>query len=129
MYMLLIKILLFFYKISDLIAKSQEDHVIICGDFNLALDPSLDVNNYKAINNPKSRALLVNTMNDHNLTDTFRYFHQKTRRYTWRRKNRVQQARLNYIISTNSILNIINSCNIIPGYRSDHSIVEMKINS
>ena len=43
---------IFFDKISDLIANSQEDHVIICGDLNLALDPSLDVNNYKAINNP-----------------------------------------------------------------------------
>ena len=59
--------------------------------------------------------------------DIFRYFHQKTRRYTWRRKNPVQ-ARLDYIISSNSILNIINSCNIIPGCCSNHSVVEMKVN-
>ena len=67
-----------FDKVSDLIANSQDDHVIICGDFNLALDPSLDVNNYKAINNLKLRVLLVNIIKDHNLTD-------------------IQQVRLDYI--------------------------------
>ena len=64
MYMILIKMLIFFYNISVLISNSQENHVIICGDFNLAVHPSIHVNNYKAINNWELLELLVNIMND-----------------------------------------------------------------
>ena len=37
-----------------MIENSTQDHVILCGDFNLALDPTMDTQNYLNINNPKS---------------------------------------------------------------------------
>ena len=39
----------------------------------------------------------------------------------------MKQARLDYFIASSSLLDIISSCNIKPGYRSDHSILELNI--
>ena len=49
------------------------------------------------------------------------------KRYTWRKKNLVKQARLDYFLVPSSMTDIIETINIKPGYRSDHSIVEMQI--
>ena len=117
----------FYAKLRDLITSNEQDYVMICGHFNLALDPTLDTNNYKSINNPKSRAIFKSTIECCNLTDIYRYFHPKTKRYTWRRKKPFQQARLDYIITSNAFVDVIEKCNIKPGYRTDHSIVEINI--
>ena len=66
-------------------------------------------------------------MNTCNMTDVFRYLHKETKRYTWRRKRPMQQARLDYIIVSNGLLDYIHSCQIRPGYRTDHSIVEINM--
>ena len=94
---------------------------------NLVLDPLLDFDHYKHINNPKSRYLLLEIMNSFNLRDTFRLFHPLVRRYTWRRKNPVRQARLDYFLVSHTMCDIITSCCINPSYRSDHSSIQIKI--
>ena len=114
-------------NLHDLILTCEQDYVIICGDLNLALDPSMDTNNYNFVNNPKSRATLLNTIESCNLTDIYRYFHPLTKRYTWHRKKPFQQARLDYIITSNNFVDLVEKCNIKPGYRTDHSIVELDI--
>ena len=43
------------------------------------------------------------------------------------KKNPMKQARLDYFIASSPFLDIISSCNIKPGYRSDHSIPELNI--
>ena len=57
----------------------------ICGDFNLVLDPILDLDNYRNVNNPKSREKLIEIMDDLNIIDYYRTLHSNERRYTWRR--------------------------------------------
>ena len=49
----------FFENLNDLVQNNQLDYTIICGDFNLVLNPDLDSHNYKAINNPRARARLL----------------------------------------------------------------------
>ena len=56
-----------------------------------------------------------------------REIHPDVKRYTWRRKNPLKQARLDYAIGTNSLLDITKSCKILPGYRSDHSRIELDL--
>ena len=85
----------------------------------------MDASNYKATNNPKSRSLLLQSLETYNLTDTYRYFHRETRRYTWWRKNPLQQARLDHTFVTNGPLDYIDNYHIKPGYRTDHSIVKV----
>ena len=42
-------------SINDIFENSTQNYTIICGDFNLILNPDIDSFNYKHINNPNSR--------------------------------------------------------------------------
>ena len=103
------------------------DYNVICGDFNLVLDPKMDSDNYKNINNPKARQVVLNIINDYTLIDAFRTFHPEVKRYSWREKNPIKQARLDYFLISDKMTDIVENCIIHPSYRSDHSIVELDI--
>ncbi len=49
---------LFYHKISEAIEEMENASCVICGDFNLVLDPNIDYHNYKSINNKKAREKL-----------------------------------------------------------------------
>ena len=66
-------------------------------------------------------------MNDLNLCDIYRRLHPTTRRYTWRRKNPVKQSRLDFFLASNSILDIVKTCDVKLSYRSNHSMIELEI--
>ena len=117
----------FFQNVKTLIEENTMAYVVLCGDFNLVLDPKLDSSNYVSINNPKSRQMVIQTLDLHNLKDAFRYFHPDIRRFTWRRRSPIKQARLDYFLVSSAFTDYISSCDIIPGYRSDHSIVKINI--
>ena len=66
----------FFEKIKQLIKTSPNFYyLIICGDFNLVLDPKKDSKNYKNINNPKSRQSVMQLMENFELVDAYRSIH------------------------------------------------------
>ena len=72
------------------------DHIVLCGDFNLVLNPRMDCSNYVSINNPNAHHTLIETLNTYNLKDAFRYFNPDTSRFIWHRRNPIKQARLDY---------------------------------
>ena len=76
----------FFRNIENLLLQSQTsyDFTIICGDFNLVLDPVKDTYNYKQINNPNPRHAVLDIIESCQLTDIFRIFNQTEKRFTWR---------------------------------------------
>ena len=52
-----------FYKnVQGLLKDTNSDYTLICGDFNLVLTPDLDSYNYKHINNPWARQIILNMM-------------------------------------------------------------------
>ena len=59
----------FFSDLKNRINQNEEDYIIICGDFNLVIDPKIDSNNYVNINNPQSRNILLDMLNSSNLID------------------------------------------------------------
>ena len=117
----------FFRKLERHIETAETDYTILCGDLNITLNPNLDCDNYKRINNPSARNKLLAIMELQNLSDIFRKLNPDKKRFTWRRKNPLKQARLDYFITSNSLLDLISSCTVKPGYRSDHSIIELNI--
>ena len=117
----------YFREVENYITSAETDHILITGDLNLVLDPKQDSDNYRHINNPNARKQLIETLEKHNLFDVFRKMNPQLRRYTWRRKNPMKQARLDYFIASAKLMDIISSCQIKPGYRSDHSIIETNI--
>lgn len=93
-------------NISDIIS-NLSNNVIIVGDFNLVLDPSIDYFNYLHINNPKARQVVLEQMNTHNLIYIYREFYPDIKRYTRRKPNPLRQARLDFILVSNSLICIV----------------------
>lgn len=118
----------FFKSLYEEIDNLGNDSVIICGDFNLVLNPQLDYYNYKQVNNKKARQFLLNEIESRNLVDPFRVLEPLKCRYTWRRKNPLQQARLDFFLVSEDIQQNINKCDIGISYRSDHSMVILEVN-
>ena len=54
------------------------------------------------------------------------YLHPDTFHFSWRR-HRQKQARLDYLLVSSSMINIIEKYDIKCSYRPDHSIVQMDI--
>ena len=89
----------FFQNVSEKISEFNNNSVIWCGDFNLVQNPKLDYKNYKSINNKNAREKVLEIINDQHLVDPYRDAHPELRRYTWRRKQPSQQARLDFFFS------------------------------
>ena len=117
----------FFEKVKDILHSNKQTFTMILGDFNLILDPLLDCDQYKHLNNPRSRKVVLEIINVFNLLDIFRFHHPSLKRYTWRRKNPFRQARLDYFLVSSAMQDIITSSSINPGYKSDHSNIQLKI--
>ena len=103
------------------------DFVLLAGDLNITLNPHLDSYNYRQLNNPGARNEMLSIINKYNLHDMFRLNHQDEKRYTWRRKNPLKQARLDYFVLSRPLSDLVSNCSVRPSYRSDHSILELSI--
>ena len=69
----------FFSSLGSNLENGNQDYNLICGDLNLTLDPNMDSNNYKHINNPRSRHAPSKC---HGRTQPLRYIPFSTSRIT-----------------------------------------------
>ena len=100
----------------------------MCGDWNFVLDPDLDYNNYLYINNPKARKVILDYIEEENLLDVWRVSNEDSRKYTWHRLNPViKQARLDFYLISENMFQFVTNTKIIPGYRTDHSGITLKL--
>ena len=66
----------------------ENDNIVICGYFDLVLNPEIDYDkNYKNVNNPKARDKVCELVENYSLVDIYREQHEESRRYTWRKSN------------------------------------------
>ena len=102
---------------------------ILCGDFNVVQDYNLDTFNYKNENNKKAHNTILEIKHDFNLIDPFRENNPLLKRYTWRKKGSkpLQMSRLDYFLLSESLHCSVNKCLIEPSYRSDHSMIILKM--
>ena len=121
---------IFYEKVRKTLDNFGNDKIVICGDFNLVLDPDLDYDNYIHINNPNARNKLIEIIQNKGLIDIFRDLHEDKRKYTWRKRNPIKQARLDFFLISDNLLPCINNSTIEPSYRSDHNsvILQLKFN-
>jgi exonuclease III len=100
---------------------------ILGGDVNTVQDYSLDTLNTKHRNNPKSHEEINMIKEDLDLYDPWRVQNPETKMYTWHNSTN-KLSRLDYFLVSAGTMNIIETTIIKPGYRSDHSIVELTLN-
>ena len=106
----------------------DHDYFIMCGDLNISLNQEMDTYNYVGSNNPKARESVLDLIDTCSLVDLYRYFNPDSRRYTWRRRNPIKQARLDYFIASQTLLDLVSQVDIKPGYKTDHSLISLFLN-
>ena len=117
----------FFDDIMNIIDDFGNESYIICGDFNLVLRPDIDYNNYCHVNNPKAREKVLEIVDERCLIDPFRELFPNLHRYTWRKKNPLKQARLDFFLCTEDMLTNLKDSKIEFSYRSDHSMIVLEL--
>ena len=61
------------------------------------------------------------------LTDIWRKANPDCKRYTWRKTKPLKQSRLDYFLLSDYLVSSFEDTDILPGYRSDHSMVTLKL--
>ena len=120
---------IFFENFFQVIEKIDNEYIAIGGDWNVALDPTKDLFRYRAIGRQRARKKIEDFMTVLKLTDVWRALNIDKRQYTWRKFNSTQQGRLDYFLISDSLLCNTNSAYISPGYRSDHSLISLELNT
>ena len=116
----------FYNDIATILKDIDNTHSILCGDWNLILNRSLDCVNYTSLNNPLARNRVLEMCNDLDLVDVWRIQNPELHRYSWRQHNTLKQSRLDFFLISSELLTKLVSCDIKPGYRTDHSLIDIK---
>jgi exonuclease III len=117
----------FYTNIKSVITDFENDNIIICGDWNLVLNPEKDTFNYKTINNPKARAEVLALIEEKELVDVWRSFHENENHFTWFKKNPIKMARLDFFLVSENILSLVTKTDILSKYRSDHAPIKITL--
>lgn len=59
--------------------------------------------------------------------DPWRINNPDARIYTWSKKSPIKQARLDFFLISEELMSLLHSVSILPGYRTDHSIIELQL--
>ena len=92
----------------------------------MVLDIFKDYQNYKHINNPKAREVVERMITG--LTCViYGDLNPDCQSYTWRRTAPFQQATLDFFLVTDSIVFLAEDSDINCGYRTDQSMILLKL--
>ena len=87
----------FYDRVMGELKNTRSQELILTGDWNLVLNPELDSQNYKHINNPKCREKVIDMTNELSLVDIWRELNARCKRFTWRHSQPVlQQSHLDF---------------------------------
>ena len=97
------------------------------GDYNIIQDPTLDKYNPKTTQPSANAKYLAGIKTEYHLDDIWRIINPNLKRYTWRRRNPLQQSLLDFWLVTYSIIQCIKECSIGISFLSDHNIINITI--
>ena len=115
----------FYRNFFEEVNKVEAVHMIIGGDFNIALDPDLDCKEPK-VYNPRAREEILNFMEGSNCKDIWRVKNPEIRRLTWSKLHPIQWSHIDYFLVSDSLLNFCTEVNILSCTISDHSVVTVE---
>ena len=118
---------LFFSSVFEKLETFADAELIMGGDFNLVQDVSMDKTGGRPVTNSKSQTIVKQKMSECDLIDVWRIFNPEFKRYTWRRRKPEIKCRLDYFLTSSSIVNKTEKTCIYPGFRTDHSLITISI--
>ena len=103
--------------------------MILGGDFNTYLNPTLDKNGGKSELESNYAKQLKSVCKEFDLIDIWRLNNPKEKRFTWRDNTRAGfvQSRLDYFFISRHLNYLILKTLLKPGFRSDHSLINIQI--
>ena len=117
----------FFQEIFGSIERYHVDTYLIAGDLNLAIDPYRDRKG-SCNNNDNAAMWLKAHMENQDIYDVWRFYNSEVEGYTWyRRKPKLVLSRLDYIFLNFASMQFVKKISIIPGFKTDHSIVQLEL--
>jgi len=105
----------------------QCEEVAIGGDFHLVLDLDMDKKGGLAKMHTESVRTLKDFCAQLDLLGAWRVLNPDTCRYSWRCKRPEIQCRLDFFLTTESLMCNIKSADFSTGYKTDHSLIEIEI--
>ena len=117
-------------QMKEFLSKIEYDQNIamICsGDFNVIFYKSLDADGGNPTLKIQSPTKIHTLTAENELCDIFRLRHPGELRFTWRRKNRLKQRRLDYFLISDSLQDSVSFISISSSVQSDHSTIVLKI--
>lgn len=117
----------FYLNMKQIMTEMEEDHVIMCADWNLVQNFDLDCCNYRHKNNVNASKAVEDMKHALNLTDPWRSNNPHARRYTWVRRNPTKKARLDFFLISEELMALTEKVEINPGYRTDHCIIQLEL--
>ena len=103
------------------------NHIICVGDWNIPLKPDIDTLNYNNYNNPRARAELQKKILEFDLLDIFRELNPTERKYTWKQWGAQKYSRLDYFLTSSSLVPYIKKIEILPSCFSDHYPITLEV--
>ena len=117
----------FFMNVFESISKHQAADRIIAGDFNLVLEEGMDSINRKQ-NNCKSKVMLKEYMKEALLIDIYRDREPEGRKMMHTCRKPIVAARMDFFLINYGMQSYVTEVDILPAFKSDHSIVLMNVN-
>ena len=117
----------FYTVLTNMLRTYETDHIIIGGDFNFVINPSVDSFNYAREYNLNAKRIFLNYVEEESLLDVWRERNPNNSEYTWARNSPLKCGRLDMLFVNIRLMISVQETKIKPGYRTDHCIVEMTL--
>ncbi|CAG2241969.1 unnamed protein product [Mytilus edulis] len=115
-------------KLKILLNEKLEQNLVLGGDFNTILNPSLDKMGGSKYNTPvKYTSKLEDFIEEFDLCDIWRTKNVDSRLYTWRQRTPLIQCRLDFWLISNFLSSSVTKTSIVPSIKSDHSLIKLTL--
>ena len=120
----------FITTLKEKLTSYQEGNLIIAGDFNVCLNPTVDKSGGRNETPSDYAKLMISFMEEFDLIDIWRIRNPDTRRYTWRQRTKagVVHSRLDILLVSLQLSYLVQESDIDIGICSDHSIINIALN-
>ena len=118
----------FFYQFLARVQAYTADYLLLGGDFNTVLDYTVDRSNMLKHGNNGAAEYINSCIEMTELIDIWRELYPDRHGYTWHRRNPYYlHERLDFFLISDSLQQMVENIEIIPGLRSDHSLVKLTV--
>ena len=112
----------FFKNVLNQLISFDCGEIVLEGDYNLILDVEKDKIGGNPTTHKNSLKEVLYIANLLDLVDIWRILNPDAKRFTWRRRKPDIHRRLDFFLTSSSLSTTITKADILPGFKTDHSL-------